>query len=156
MVSSSSPEARSPPSPLDSLAGDVRQRLMFDWQESRFGEMAEPDPLSFGTPQQAQRAQQTDRAVQNMGAMSNTFQVWRKAPCILECSKHAFESNLAGSLPLLVGHSYRTQNRKHEGNTTSYLEPCCAAWLGLCKFPQLNAQLAQLFLTSAKGCGGSQ
>ena len=80
MDSSSSPEARSPPSPLDSLAGDVRQRLMFDWQESRFGEMAEPDPLSFGSPQQAQHAQQADRAGQNMGAMSNTFQVWHTAP----------------------------------------------------------------------------
>ena len=75
MDSSSSPEVRSPPSPLDSLAGDVRQRLMFDWQESRFGEMAEPDPLSFGSPQHAQHAQQADGAGQNMGAKSNTFQV---------------------------------------------------------------------------------
>lgn len=114
MVSSSSPEARSPPSPLDSLAGDVRQRLMFDWQESRFGEMAEPDPLSFGTPQQAQRAQQTDRAAQNMGAMSNTFQVWRKAPCILECSKHAFESSLAEACLCLwvTVTEHKTENTK--------------------------------------------
>ena len=86
MDSSSSPEARSPPSPLDSLAGDVRQRLMFDWQESRFGEMAEPDPLSFGSPQQAQRAQQADRAGQNMGAMSNTLQVSHTAPCLSNAS----------------------------------------------------------------------
>ena len=75
MDSSSSPDSRSPPSPLDSLAGDVRQRLLFDWQESRFGETAEPDPLSFGSPQQAQRAQRADRAEQDMSATSNTFQV---------------------------------------------------------------------------------
>lgn len=80
MDSSSSPESQSPLSPLDSLAGDVRQRLMFDWQESRFGEMAEPDPLSVGSPQQAQRAQQADRPEQGMAAMSNTFQVWHTAP----------------------------------------------------------------------------
>ena len=48
---------------------------MFDWQESRFGEMAEPDPLSFGSPQQGQRAQQADRAGENMSATSNSFQV---------------------------------------------------------------------------------
>ena len=53
---------------------------MFDWQESRFGEMAEPDPLSFGSLQQAQHAQQADRAGQNMAAVSNTFQVWHIAP----------------------------------------------------------------------------
>lgn len=80
MDSSSSPGSQSPASPLDSLAGDVRQRLMFDWQESRFGEMAEPDPLSIGSPQQAQRAQQADRAERAMAATSNTFQVWQTEP----------------------------------------------------------------------------
>ena len=80
MDSSSSPGSQSPASPLDSLAGDVRQRLMFDWQESRFGEMAEPDPLSDGSPQQAQHAQQADRTEQGMAAMSNTFQVWCSEP----------------------------------------------------------------------------
>lgn len=73
-MDSSSPDSRSPSSPLDSLDGDVRQRLLFDWQESRFGETAEPDPLSFGSPQQAQRVQQADRGTE---AMRNTFQVWR-------------------------------------------------------------------------------
>ena len=80
---------------------------MFDWQESRFGETAEPDPLSFGSPQQAQhaqqgqqaqhaqqgqqsqRAQQAQQSEQGMGAMSDRFQV------------HAV-SQMSALLPLLV------------------------------------------------------
>ena len=75
-MDSSSPDSLSSHSPLDTPPGDVRQRLLFDCHESRFGESAEPDPLSFGSPQPAERAQHAQQVEQhNLGAMSSSFQV---------------------------------------------------------------------------------
>ncbi len=71
-MDSTYPDSLSSQSPLDSMAGDVRQRLIFDWHESRLGETAEPDPLSSGSPQQAQH---TQLGQHEFGAMSNSFQV---------------------------------------------------------------------------------
>ncbi len=72
-MDSSSPDSLSSRSPLDTPAGDVRQRLLFDCHESRFGESAEPDPLSFGSPKPAERAQHAEQ--HDLGAMSSSFQV---------------------------------------------------------------------------------
>ena len=75
-MDSSSPNSLSSHSPLDTPAGDVRQRLLFDCHDSRFGESAEPDPLSFGSPQPAERAQHAQQADQHdLEAMSSSFQV---------------------------------------------------------------------------------
>ncbi len=75
-MDSSSPDSLSSHSPLDTPAGDVRQRLLFDCHESRFGESAEPDPLSFGSSQPAEHAQHGQQAEQHdLGAMSSSFQV---------------------------------------------------------------------------------
>jgi hypothetical protein len=75
-MDSSSPDSLSSHSPLDTPGGDVRQRLLFDCHESRFGESAEPDPLSFGSPQPAERPQHAQQAEQHdLGAMSSSFQV---------------------------------------------------------------------------------
>lgn len=72
-MESSSPDSFSSHSPLDTPAGDVRQRLLFDCHESRFGESAEPDPLSFGSPQRAEHAQQAEQ--HDLGAINSSFQV---------------------------------------------------------------------------------
>jgi len=75
-MDSSSPDSLSSHSPLDTPADDVRQRLLFDCHESRFGETAEPDPLSFGSPQPAEHAQHAQQAEQHdLVAMSSSFQV---------------------------------------------------------------------------------
>ncbi|DBA94296.1 hypothetical protein WJX77_005306 [Trebouxia sp. C0004] len=76
-MDSSSPDSLSSHSPLDTPASDVRQRLLFDCHESRFGESAEPDPLSFGSPPPAERAQHAQQAEQHdLGAMSSSFQAF--------------------------------------------------------------------------------
>ena len=75
-MDSSSPDSLSSHSRLDTPAGNVRQRLLFDCHETRFGESAEPDPLSFGSPQRAGSAQHAHQAEQHdLGAMSSSFQV---------------------------------------------------------------------------------
>lgn len=78
-MDSSSPDSLASHSPLGTPAGDVRQRLLFDWHESRFGEAAEPDPLSFGSPQPAQHAQHGQH---DLGATNSSFQV---CCCIDKC-----------------------------------------------------------------------
>lgn len=91
-MDSSSPDSLSSHSPLDTPAGDVRQRLLFDCHESRFGESAEPDPLSFGSPQPAERAQHAQQAEQHdLGAMSSSFQV-RSALACTNCLQKAHYS----------------------------------------------------------------
>lgn len=51
-------DSSSPASSTSQDASDVRQRLSFDWQDSRFAETAEPDPLSSARSQHAQQAHQ--------------------------------------------------------------------------------------------------
>ena len=101
-MDSSSPDSLSSHSPLDTPAGDVRQRLLFDCHESRFGESAEPDPLSFGSPQSAERAQHAQQAEQHdLGAMSSSFQVrsalamhktvYKRHIAVHHCSQHLLQ-----------------------------------------------------------------
>ncbi|KAL0047798.1 hypothetical protein WJX82_000192 [Trebouxia sp. C0006] len=121
-MDSSSPDSLSSHSPLDTPAGDVRQRLLFDCHESRFGESAEPDLLSFGSPQSAERAQHAQQAEQHdLGAMSSSFQAFSlqsslSSPRLLHQSS-APSSGLATPQPLERNHSTGLQLQRSGGDS---------------------------------------
>ena len=49
---------------------------MFDWNDTRFAETAEPDPLSFGSPQKLVHAQQPHQDTHRQAAaLDSSFQV---------------------------------------------------------------------------------
>ncbi|KAL0024101.1 hypothetical protein WJX79_006964 [Trebouxia sp. C0005] len=118
-MESSSPDSFSSHSPLDTPAGDVRQRLLFDCHESRFGESAEPDPLSFGSPQRAEHAQQAEQ--HDLGAINSSFQAFSlqsslSSPRLLHQSS-APSSGLATPQPLERNHSTGLQLQRSGGDS---------------------------------------